>query len=142
MRTLKIILLVPGIAIFAIGLAAIYREVRQKVRKTVTVDMTGMREVKIVDGARSTTRIIHMPELGQTLVHVMDEADNQVDVTLGSSVMATSRMLSKQGSIYYYFDRDGDGMPELRSRKNPTTRESVFERLAAPQWVPSASESK
>jgi hypothetical protein len=51
-------------------------------------------------------------------------------------------MLSKPDSIYYYFDRDGDGMPEIRSRKDPKSRESVFEQLETPRWFPVGSKTK
>ena len=142
MRTLKTILAVPVIAVFVIGLTTIYSEARKKFTKVSTEDMKGMQEIQVVDGTKMWTRVINLSERNQTLVQVLDGAGNQVDVTLGSGTMTTSVVVSKPDYIYYYFDRDGDGMPEIRSRKNPKSRESVFEYLETPRWLSTASKTK
>jgi len=142
MRATKILLLFPVALIFAIGLATIYTRVRERLGKESSIDITGLNYVVIADGAHSKTRIIRIAENGQTLVQVSDDAGNQFDITFGSGVVATSRMIKKTDFTYFYHDRDGDGMPELRSRLDPKTGASIHERSAPPQWTAIAPKAK
>ena len=133
MRTLKVLLYLPAAFVFTIGSITIFSEVRKRITKEDRIDMRHSSYLTVVGENMLAVKIIKIPENKQTLVQVYDGKGNQVDVTCGNDFMTTSHMFTQEGTRYIYFDRDGDGLPEIRS-KHSKGLNSVFEKLEPVTW--------